>query len=96
MLGDESAAVREAAVRQLPGTLELFAVPGCADDARAGAELAQALASLDASLGLDWRSQEAMLLSFPALTQVRSQEPLCDVLLATWDFHITAMSCATV
>ncbi|KAK9909175.1 hypothetical protein WJX75_008292 [Coccomyxa subellipsoidea] len=76
MLGDESAAVREAAVRQLPGTLELFAVPGGPDDARAGAELAQALVSLDASLGLDWRSQEAMLLSFPALAQILSGDQI--------------------
>ncbi len=62
-------------MRQLPGTLELFAAPGGADDARAGAELAQALVSLDASLGLDWRSQEAMLLSFPALAQVKPPIP---------------------
>lgn len=61
-------------VRQLPGTLELFgSPPGGGDDyGRAGAELAAALAALDGCLGLDWRSQENLLLAFPALAQVIS------------------------
>lgn len=62
--------VRAAVVAKLPGTLKLFTALEAGGDVRAGSELAHALVTLDASFGLDWRSQQSMLLSFPALSQV--------------------------
>ncbi|CAL8461878.1 g1409 [Coccomyxa elongata] len=78
LLGDSAVAVREAVVAQLPGTLKLFAALEAGGDVRAGSELANALVALDASLGLDWRSQQSMLLSFPALSQILSGDQIYD------------------
>ena len=63
-------AVREAVIVELPGTLDLFAGLEAGGDVRSGTELANALVALDAGLGLNWRSQLSMLLSFPALFKV--------------------------
>jgi hypothetical protein len=70
LLQDESRTVRNTLIRRLPGTLAMFVPPDAAGDARAGAELAQALTAAHAAVGLDWRAHESLLLAFPALTQV--------------------------
>ena len=57
-------------LRSLPTFMDGVAGKSARDDAKLGAELAGHIVSLEASLGLDWRAQQSLLLAMPALSQV--------------------------
>ena len=62
--------MRKATLGNLAAFVEGIAGKSARDDAKLGAELAAHVASLEASLGLDWRSQHSLLLTIPPLAQV--------------------------
>ena len=70
LLGDPEASVRRALLHNLAAFMEGIAGKSARDDAKLGAELAGHMVSLEASLGLDWRAQQSLLLTMPALSQV--------------------------
>jgi hypothetical protein len=70
LLGDSEASVRKAMLGNLAAFVEGIAGKSARDDAKLGAELAAQVTSLEASLGLDWRSQHSLLLAIPPLAQV--------------------------
>ena len=70
LLGDPEASVRRALLHNLAAFMEGIAGRSARDDAKLSAELAGHVASLEASLGLDWRAQQSLLLAIPALSQV--------------------------
>ena len=70
LLGDSEAGVRKAMLGNLAAFVEGIAGKSAKDDAKLGAELAAQVASLEASLGFDWRSQHSLLLAIPPLAQV--------------------------
>ena len=57
-------------LQSLPTFMEGIAGKSARDDAKLGVELAGHIISLEASLGLDWRAQQSLLLAMPALAQV--------------------------
>ena len=70
LLGDPETSVRRAMLRSLAAFMAGIAGMSARDDAKLGAELASHIVSLEASLGLDWRAHQGLLLAVPALTQV--------------------------
>lgn len=70
LLGGPEASVRKAMLLGLAAFMEGIAGKSARDDVKLGAELIGHIVSLEASLGLDWRAQQSLLLAIPALTQV--------------------------
>lgn len=62
--------MRKAMLGNLAAFVEGIAGKSARDDVKLGAELAAQVASLEASLGLDWRSQQSLLLAISPLAQV--------------------------
>lgn len=57
-------------LQNLAPFMEGIAGKSARDDVKLGAELAGHVNTLEASLGLDWRLQQRLLLAMPALSQV--------------------------
>ena len=62
--------MHKAMLGNLAAFVEGIAGKSARDDVKLGAELAAQVASLEASLGLDWRSQQSLLLAISPLAQV--------------------------
>jgi hypothetical protein len=75
LLGDFESSVRKAMLSNMAAFVEGIAGKSARDDAKLGAELAAQLESLEATLGLDWRSQQGLLLAIPPLAQVCCAPP---------------------
>lgn len=62
--------MRKALLRGLAVFVEGIAGKSAREDAKLGADLAGHVVTVEASLGLDWRLQQSLLLALPPLSQV--------------------------